>query len=228
MTITMEDASTFGPFTLPVAMLRWRGEWQPSTVYDELDLVFVSGIGTFLVMQDHTSELTFDPNEVGEDSEPLYFQIYGDTLTFLQLEDAPDSYAGSGGFEVLVKEDETGLEFVAKDYNIYAFWPGTATADEIIHRRVAEVAFTIPTDLLDPDSHFAADTPTITTTVSIKLNGSEIGVITFADDDTQIASIPETSVAVGDILDFVAVDSDVTFGNIALSIRCKKNEIFIT
>ncbi len=61
MTITYTDAST-DAFPLPVFSLADanRGAWQPSTPYVESDLVTALG-SLYVVNQDHTSELTFDP-----------------------------------------------------------------------------------------------------------------------------------------------------------------------
>jgi hypothetical protein len=32
MTITLHDGTVLGPYTLPTLVMRWRGEWQPSTI----------------------------------------------------------------------------------------------------------------------------------------------------------------------------------------------------
>lgn len=78
MTIFMEDASTFGPFTLPIAMLHWRGEWVPDEDYNELDIVWVAFQGTYLVLRDHTADpYDFDPAAVDVSSNALYFQLMG-------------------------------------------------------------------------------------------------------------------------------------------------------
>jgi hypothetical protein len=59
ITITMADASTFGPFVLPVAEFEWRGNWTPATAYNKWDL-FETTTGLFLVLQAHTSNATFN------------------------------------------------------------------------------------------------------------------------------------------------------------------------
>lgn len=68
----MSDATTFGPFNLPYATIAVRsGVWQPTTAYFKLDLIEVSGFGFYLVLQDHTSAATFDPDRVIS-SNPVY------------------------------------------------------------------------------------------------------------------------------------------------------------
>jgi hypothetical protein len=55
---------------LPVALYKPRGAWLPSTSYSYLDLVTVVGLGIYLVLEDHVSDTTFDPD--AGDSDPLY------------------------------------------------------------------------------------------------------------------------------------------------------------
>lgn len=74
LTFFMSDASTFGPFTLPIAYPRWRGDWVASGSYAVFDIVLAEGYGTFIVAKDHTSAGTFDPN-ASSGGDPLYIQI---------------------------------------------------------------------------------------------------------------------------------------------------------
>lgn len=62
LTITMTDATTRGPFTVPVVVPAPKGEWQPLFTYQAYNFISESGR---LYMTDHafTSEATFDPNE---------------------------------------------------------------------------------------------------------------------------------------------------------------------
>jgi hypothetical protein len=78
MTIHMMDGSTMGPFDLPVLTFRWRGEWQPSTSYAELDVFTVTDVGIFLVNAPHTSGTEFDP-ELMVGALPAYIQLFGST-----------------------------------------------------------------------------------------------------------------------------------------------------
>lgn len=57
--VNMTDATTRGPFQLPVAYFKWRGEWQPNTEYENLDLVYVQDDGLYVVKVFHVSGATF-------------------------------------------------------------------------------------------------------------------------------------------------------------------------
>jgi len=91
MTIIMDDSTEFGPFTLPLAELKWEDAWLPSTAYKRGNLLTatVSELeGVYLVNQDHTSAAgTFDP-DAGNLSGPYY--------TFLFP--SPNRFAVGGGF----------------------------------------------------------------------------------------------------------------------------------
>lgn len=75
VTFYMTDASTYGPFDLPVAQPRYRGEWEASASYSAFDIVTVTGTGVFMVLQDHTSEATFD--EDASNSDGAYYVKIG-------------------------------------------------------------------------------------------------------------------------------------------------------
>lgn len=62
LTIILDDAREFGPYTIPTAAFRWRGNWSSSMSYLVNDLVTVPGQGVFLVLVAHTSDTTFDPD----------------------------------------------------------------------------------------------------------------------------------------------------------------------
>lgn len=51
---------TFGPFALPVALMRPRGEWATGVAYSKLDLVTVTGAGLYLINAAHVAEATFN------------------------------------------------------------------------------------------------------------------------------------------------------------------------
>ena len=76
MTIHLTDGSTMGPFLIPVLTFVWRGEWQPSTSYSELDVFTVFAEGIFMVLVPHTSDTFFDGAfTVG--GAPAYLQLFG-------------------------------------------------------------------------------------------------------------------------------------------------------
>lgn len=76
LTITLSDATTRGPFTLPVANFQFAGPWLPLTVFGANSMITVEDFGVFLVLQSHTSGSVFDPDsDLG--GNPVYRQIFG-------------------------------------------------------------------------------------------------------------------------------------------------------
>lgn len=61
VTFYMSDATTFGPFDLPISVPSYKGDWAVGIYYSTLDIVKVATYGTFMVMVDHTSVDPFDP-----------------------------------------------------------------------------------------------------------------------------------------------------------------------
>lgn len=87
--IYLTDATTRGPFTLPIAAFRDVGDWTNDTPYFELDVVSVPHRGLFLVRIGHTtpaSPAEFDPTALDTDSGsptfglPLYQQMFGEDV----------------------------------------------------------------------------------------------------------------------------------------------------
>lgn len=74
VTFYMSDATTYGPFDLPVAEPRYRDAWTPTYGYFAFDIVSVAGYGTYMVLQDHTAASVFDPNAGNSDGD-YYVQI---------------------------------------------------------------------------------------------------------------------------------------------------------
>lgn len=59
MTITLDDYSTFGPFSIPVPRWHPKGVWQALTLYFALDLIRYNG-SLYQVLLTHTSDIVFD------------------------------------------------------------------------------------------------------------------------------------------------------------------------
>lgn len=77
MTITLSDGVTeFGPFTLPTISLNPTGAFQTGHEYSKNDLLTASE-GLYLVLQDHTSASTFDP-----DASNMSGDLYGFLMPF--------------------------------------------------------------------------------------------------------------------------------------------------
>lgn len=77
MSITMSSGSVIGPLPLPILAWRWRDVWLPSVPYAPLDVFQVVGVGIFLVLIDHTSDSTFDPDARDLSNNPLYRPLFG-------------------------------------------------------------------------------------------------------------------------------------------------------
>lgn len=83
LTIHLTDASTQGPFQLPVAALFWTGDYVADHTYHELDLFQVEGDGVYLVLGTYTSPpdnteglSAFDPS-ASDTSGPLLQLMFG-------------------------------------------------------------------------------------------------------------------------------------------------------
>lgn len=61
MTIQLDDETSFGPYDLPEAAFRWTGAFVGGFSYKRFDILTASD-GAYLVLRDHTSATTFDPN----------------------------------------------------------------------------------------------------------------------------------------------------------------------
>lgn len=76
ITFWLADGTHFGPFTLPTAMFRWRGEFAASTSYEEFDLVTYNNTGVFISLQNQISGSAIDTDEENSDG-PLWQQAMG-------------------------------------------------------------------------------------------------------------------------------------------------------
>jgi len=71
------DTSFTVTFTMPQPM--WRGTWQPSTTYRELDYFIAPDGGWGTVVKDHISAADFDWAAVDTAGDPLYLKLVGAT-----------------------------------------------------------------------------------------------------------------------------------------------------
>lgn len=117
MTVTLDDAS-FYTLAVPRASLRWRGEWAPSTAYSGYDFFSVDGDGIYLVLQAHTSDLTFV--STASDTDGDYYQ------RMLQSSDSGTIYDFGFGFEAApAASDVLGRVRVARAITIPANFDGS-------------------------------------------------------------------------------------------------------
>ncbi len=97
MSVHMEDGTTYGPFTLPTAMIHYRGDWAPGVSYEELDIVAAPG-GIYLAARAHVSGGTFDAQAVDTGGSPLYQWLFPTQATGLAgLKDVQDGLAPEPG-----------------------------------------------------------------------------------------------------------------------------------
>ena len=87
LTVQMQDGTEHGPFTLPKAMIRYRGDWVATAAYAELDLVTVPDDGLYLVLRDHTAAAAFDPVATDADGNQLYRYLF--PMATSAVEEAP-------------------------------------------------------------------------------------------------------------------------------------------
>lgn len=72
LTITMDDASTFGPFTMPTSRWIWTGDFADATAYSINDVFSDPDTGSlYIVLIGHTSATPFDPDLLSG-GDPVY------------------------------------------------------------------------------------------------------------------------------------------------------------
>lgn len=198
ITIHMNDASTFGPFLLPVATMVYRDMWQNNTLYHYLDLVNVPTIGLFLVLIEHTTPAlpeTFDRDATDVDLNDIYRQVSG------------------------VPRD------IAYDFamNVIGSIPNDSSPMQIF---LADRAVTLPAGLTGSKAYLLTDVTTQTLVMPIELNGVQVGTITFAPGGSAnvgvFAMAATHTLAAGDrlvvrapgLLDATAADLAITISGI--------------
>jgi hypothetical protein len=99
LTITMDDATTFGPFTIPTARFTWVGDWADATAYAVNNVFRDADTGSlYIVIKGHTSDTTFDPD----------YEVGGDPVYELMLDAA--EVGGGGGVQGLVTSSATTID----------------------------------------------------------------------------------------------------------------------
>jgi hypothetical protein len=144
--VVMSDSTEYGPYDIPIIQYAWRGTWAPGVDYEQFDLIHVEDAGIFYVLVDHHSESTFDQSAADTDG-----------LWYKQM---------------------TG---VATGYDLSFFVPGVVGAwyqgASPIFQYVAPRPIYIPAGTGSDVGQVAvavADSAN-STTLSIRLNGTEVG-----------------------------------------------------
>ena len=78
-TVYLSNGSSFGPFDLPYATIRWAGQWTAGESYSVLDLFYAVGYGLYLVLGDYEAPTEFDPDVENTDG-ALLRQLMGPTI----------------------------------------------------------------------------------------------------------------------------------------------------
>lgn len=181
LTITLEDATVFGPFTVPIAMLHWRGDWVADEEYNELDLIFVSGSGTYLVLRDHTSDpYEFDPAAQDGGGNPLYFLLFAvpnfDPSTF-NLGDLGNVFVEDPNDGDLLVFSSDHWEAAPNIHFFPVYLPGAIPDSQVLFRWVANADFYI--DSLDTSYGYVPTPPTDAVDLELHKNGVQVGTFSF-------------------------------------------------
>ncbi len=119
LTVIMSDHTTRGPYTIPTSAFRFRGDWQPNTVYLVNDVFTING-STYIVIFSHTSQATFSAGA----NDGLGHNYYG-----LMLSNPGNSLPTGGAAGQMVTKSITGTDFaVTWDWPL----PTGGTADQLL------------------------------------------------------------------------------------------------
>jgi len=95
-TMGLSNGDTLGPIAITMPMPTWRGPWNATVAYNELDFFTAPDGGLGAVMIPHTSGLTFDWGELdGDTGLPLYRQLIGGSGTTSGISDLVDVALGT-------------------------------------------------------------------------------------------------------------------------------------
>jgi hypothetical protein len=104
----LSNGETLGPITMTMPVPLWRGDWQPSTLYHEMDYFIGTDGGFGVVMVTHTSATTFDWAATSG-GVPVYQVIVGASGTTAALGDLVNvSLTGEADGDLLIFNLATG------------------------------------------------------------------------------------------------------------------------
>jgi hypothetical protein len=118
MTVTLDNGTAFGPFTLPSAAFRWTGAFVGGFDYKTFDILTASD-GAYLVLQDHTAATTFDPAATN-----MSGNLYALMFAYQNLYDIGFFYPGLVGLGTPAGQPMFAYRFV-RDAYLLADLPGT-------------------------------------------------------------------------------------------------------
>jgi hypothetical protein len=234
----MSDGTTIGPVPVPVLTFYYRGDWQPNTTYAVLDVVTVSGSGLYMILQNHVSDPTFDPNrQIG--GQPVYkIMLPMDVPGTLYLTDLADTVITSPVAGDYLRYDGTNWVNAKKTYVIATNFNGILADSQDLLHHVAARAVTFPANFGAVDAASSAAVaitrPTAAAVLHVALcpaasdptnnaNYTEIGTLSFPAG-AAAATLATTSgaavnVAAGDMLRIQGpATHDTTFAGIVVTL----------
>jgi hypothetical protein len=158
LTITMSDASTFGPFTVPAAPFAFTGPFQGTHAYLKNDF-FTFNNGLYIVNNAHTSPSTFvmGPNYslVMQFRSPGGWRDEWETATAYITDDVV-KVSGVGVFLVLTDHTSTGTTFDPSNTTDYAQigWEPNLSTDPSLLYDIA--LFHVGTLVANGEAYFVA------------------------------------------------------------------------
>lgn len=172
MTIHLQSGATFGPFTLPTAVLRWRDSYVAGDSYVRNDLIKVPGRGVYLVRENHTAPTTFDPG-----------LLTGGNITYVKVFSLPGSPTMNwqGDWQSATDYVQTDIVYIEGDGSYFVNVDHTSDADfdpdrvilgEQVYIRLIQQTTANGSDLWNPVD--------FCTTANITLSGEQTidGVVT--------------------------------------------------
>lgn len=212
--VHMTDHRVLGPFILPSAEWRPRGEWQPLTAYLAFDVVSHNG-SVYIITVDHTSGATFSPNATDG---------LGHTLYMLLLSTPANSLPEGGtiGQRLVRSTDSPAFvtEWVSDKRVLFVQINGPPDANEILLQYTVVDHSILPASLFG--SVFFEGIPAVAAvSYDLLLNGTGIGTIDFSggSPETITVTLNETVLIPGDVFSVIGPSfPDSNQANVSLSI----------
>ncbi len=197
--ITLSDATTFGPYTLPIAHFAFRGEYTPEVPYFELDLITVEGMGLYMLTMDYTPPAAhpFDPLETDGSGNNIYVQVFGEQAL---IYDFGFYYPGLVG-------------------------GGLVPDDDVMFRHLAGHAFTVPIGLVGSQFDLVEAPADGDLVLTIKKNNTTtLGTITFADGFmlATVSFVAAVTFEIGDTFDVMCPALDSAAKGLAITIVAER------
>lgn len=179
--IHLTDHRVLGPFTLPTAQWKPRGNWAPITAYSAFDVVSDNG-GAYLVTSPHTSAATFSPFATDGIGQLLYVLVLS----------SPSNMIPNGGTTGQRLAKSTGspyaTEWISDFIRLAVFVEGQPTPSEVLMQYPVVDHMTFPAGLV---GSVAFDNVPCAGPVSYTLakNGAAIGSIDFHGPSPSTVSV---------------------------------------